>query len=169
VATEAVKIAEQAGAVAVFIHGRTRSQGYTGPADWRPIAECKKVATSIKVIGNGDVFSPEAAMRMFDQTGCDGVLVSRGTLGEPWIVEDICRALKGLPPVKREIAEYKQALLDHLALSEQFKSEKGALIDMRKVCCWYLKNSFGARHMRAEASKIDCLASIRKLIENFHD
>jgi len=169
VAEQIVKIAEQAGAVAIFVHGRTRQQAYKGPANWDHIAACKKQATTIKVIGNGDIFSAQDALNMFAHTGCDGVLVSRGTMGQPWIVEDIERALQGLPPLPRPMQELKRALLDHLDCSVQFKSERGALIDMRKVCCWYLKNSFGARHLRAEASHVESIPLIRKLIEEFHD
>lgn len=160
------QIAEKAGAKAIFVHGRTREQAYRGPANWDYITACKQAANTIQVIGNGDVFTPEAALRMFDQTGCDGVLVSRGTMGQPWIVEDIRRLLKGEAPIERGAEEYKQALLDHFAFSTQYKSEKGALIDMRKVCCWYLKNSMGARAFRGQASHATSLQEIEQLIRD---
>ncbi|MCH9608512.1 MAG: tRNA-dihydrouridine synthase B [Chlamydiales bacterium] len=160
-AAEVVKIAEQAGAAAIFVHGRTRSQGYKGPAKWEYIKECKAAATSIKVIGNGDVFSPEAAFSMVDETGCDAVLASRGTMGQPWLVEDILRAALGKSPRSYDA---KQALIDHFELSASYKTERGALIDMRKVCCWYLKNSPGAKKMRSQASQMSTLDEIRELI-----
>ena len=94
-AAQITQIAEKAGAKAIFVHGRTRQQAYKGPANWDHIKACKEVATTIQVIGNGDVFTAEAALKMFAETGCDGVLVSRGTMGQPWIVDDIRRALQG--------------------------------------------------------------------------
>lgn len=166
-AAEITKIVEAAGAKAIFVHGRTRQQGYKGPANWEHIKACKEVARSIKVIGNGDVFSPEAAKRMRDQTGCDGVLVSRGTMGKPWIVEDIRDYLEGKAPRQRSPEFCKQALLDHFDYSARNKSEKGALIDMRKVCCWYLNNTEGAREFRGKASHATSLKEMLDLIEKF--
>jgi tRNA-dihydrouridine synthase B len=164
-AVQVTQIAEQAGAKAIFIHGRTREQAYRGPATWAPIKACKEVARSIKVIGNGDVFSAKAALKMFADTGCDGVLVSRGTMGQPWIAEDIRRALRGEPPLQKDFEACRQALLDHFALSTQYKSERGALIDMRKVCCWYLKNEKGAREFRGKVSHATSLHEVEQLIQ----
>ncbi len=164
VAQEVVRVAEEAGASAIFVHGRTRKQAYNGPANWDHIRDCKEAARTIKVVGNGDVFSPEAAIRMFEQTSCDAVLASRGTMGHPWLAEDICRAIQGLDPIERNFADFKQAFLDHFELSAGYKSERGALIDMRKVCCWYLKNTPGAREMRSKASKMKTLEEIREMI-----
>jgi len=166
-AAEITKIAEKAGAKAIFVHGRTREQAYRGPANWAHITACKQAATHILVIGNGDVFSADAALRMFQETGCDGVLVSRGTMGQPWIADDIRRALQGLSPREISFEESKQALLDHFGYSTQFKSEKGALIDMRKVCCWYLKNEKGARDLRFKASHATTLQEVEQLIRNY--
>jgi tRNA-dihydrouridine synthase B len=166
-AAEVTQIAEEAGATAIFVHGRTREQAYKGPANWAHIKACKQEAKKILVIGNGDVFSPEAALKMFSETGCDGVLVSRGTMGQPWIVEEIRRALQGLPPLSISFEESKQALLDHFSYSTQYKSERGALIDMRKVCCWYLKNEKGARELRDKASHATTLQEVENLIKNY--
>ena len=161
------QIAEKAGAQAIFVHGRTRQQGYTGPANWDYVKASVEAATTIQVIGNGDVFSPEAALRMFAHTGCDGVLVSRGTMGQPWIVDDIRKAMKGETPQPRSPEEHKQALLDHFIYSTQHKSERGALIDMRKVCCWYLKNGPHAKELRGLASHATTLAEIEQHIHAF--
>lgn len=166
-AAEITQIAEKAGATAIFVHGRTRAQAYHGPANWAHIKACKEAATKIKVIGNGDVFSPEAALKMFQETGCDGVLVSRGTMGQPWIVEEIRRAMHGESPLQITPEEYKKALLDHFIFSTQYKSERGALIDMRKVCCWYLKNSKGAKEFRGKASHAATLQEVEQLIHDF--
>lgn len=167
IATEVTQIAEKAGASAIFVHGRTRLQAYRGPANWAHIKQCKEAATSIKVIGNGDIFDAEAAVRMFKETGCDGVLVSRGTMGQPWIVEDIRRAFDGLPPLEHSPEILKQALLDHFKISVAYKSKHGALIDMRKVCCWYLKETHGARELRKKASRATSLDEIYTLIEDY--
>ncbi|MCH9628122.1 MAG: putative tRNA-dihydrouridine synthase [Chlamydiales bacterium] len=161
------KIAEKAGAKAIFVHGRTRQQAYKGPAIWAHIKACVEAADTIKVVGNGDVFSAEAALRMFEETGCDAVLVSRGTMGQPWIAEDIRRALDGKSPLERTFEECRQALLDHFTLSTQFKSERGALIDMRKVCCWYLKDAPGVRDLRKKASHATTLDEVYQLIRTF--
>jgi tRNA-dihydrouridine synthase B len=161
------KIAEKAGAKAVFVHGRTREQAYRGPANWAHIKACKEAAEKIKVVGNGDVFSPHAAMRMFEETGCDAVLVSRGTMGQPWIAEDIRRILSGKPLLERTVEESRQALLDHFHFSSQYKSEHGALIDMRKVCCWYLKDAPGVRELRKKASHATSLDEVYESIRSF--
>lgn len=92
------RIAEEAGAQAICIHGRTRAQAYKGPANWDFIKAAKDAARTIKVIGNGDVLDGPSAQKMFEWTGCDAVLVARGTMGAPWVVEDILRHLEGLPP-----------------------------------------------------------------------
>ncbi len=167
IAAQITEIAEKAGAKAIFVHGRTRKQAYKGPANWAHIKACKDVAKEIKVVGNGDVFSPEAALRMFKETGCDAVLVSRGTMGQPWIADDIRRALAGESPIERSVEERRQALHDHFTHSAAYKSEHGALIDMRKVCCWYLKDVPCARDLRKKASHATSLDEVYKLIQQF--
>lgn len=166
-ATEVTRIAEAAGAVAITIHGRTRSQAYRGPADWEHIKACKEVARSIQVIGNGDLFTAEDALRMFEQTGCDGVLIARGTMGRPWIAQEIREALSGGSPGERSFEACREALLQHLDYSEGYKSEKGAMIDMRKIACWYFKNVPGAREFRAKASHAQSLLEMRQLVEDY--
>jgi tRNA-dihydrouridine synthase B len=167
-AVEITKIAEEAGAEAICIHGRTRVQAYKGPANWGYIKMCKEAATRIKVIGNGDVFTAEKAKEMFEYTGCDAVLISRGTLGQPWIVEEITQLLtRGTPPRKRDYEECRQALLEHFQYSIEYKSEKGALIDMRRVGCWYFKKAAGTREFRGAISHAQSIEEVRELIENF--
>ncbi|MCC5832186.1 MAG: tRNA dihydrouridine synthase DusB [Chlamydiales bacterium] len=161
------QIAERAGAQTIYVHGRTREQAYRGPANWAHIKACKEAARKIKVIGNGDIFSAEAALRILDETGCDGVLVARGTMGQPWIAEDIRRALKSESPLEHSPEEYRQALLDHFTFSKQYKSEHGALIDMRRVCCWYLKDLPGVRELRKKVSHATSLDEVYELILAF--
>lgn len=161
------RIAEQAGAQAICIHGRTRQQGYRGPANWDHIKACKQVAKTIKVIGNGDITDALAAQRMFDYTGCDAILVARGTMGQPWIVEDIIRQLQGLPPIIRKTEDYRQALLDHFLITHEYHHARRVVVDMRRVGCWYFKKSAGTRAFREQISRADHPDQVRELIMNF--
>jgi nifR3 family TIM-barrel protein len=165
-AAEITQIAEQAGAVAICIHGRTRSQGYKGPANWDYITPCKQVAKNIKVIGNGDILDGSSAQRIFEHTGCDAVLVSRGTLGHPWVVEDIIRHLEGLDPVQRTIEDARQVLLEHFMHITDYHNEKKAVVDTRRVGCWYLKKSKGTRSFREQISKVGSIADAKNMIES---
>ncbi|MCH9611021.1 MAG: putative tRNA-dihydrouridine synthase [Chlamydiales bacterium] len=167
VASEVTRIAEEAGAAVICVHGRTRKQAYRGPANWDHIKAAKQAANKIKVVGNGDVFDADSASRMLQETGCDAVLVARGTMGQPWIVEDIMRALEGKEPIERSSALRKRTLLDHFHLSANYKNERGALIDMRRVCSWYLKSAPGVREIRSKAAKGANLEEIRTIIESF--
>lgn len=161
------KIAEQAGAKAICIHGRTRKQAYKGPANWDYIKACKEVAGSIKVIGNGDVLDGPSAKRMFEHTGCDAVLVSRGTLGQPWIIEDIVRYMTGDAVPERTVEDCRKALLDHFTYTMQYHHGRRVAVDMRRVGCWYLKKSAGTRAFRELISKADNLEMVKDLILNF--
>jgi len=147
-AVEVTKIAEAAGAKAITIHGRTRAQGYSGPANWEPIRACKQVAKEMHVIGNGDVFDAESAERLLSTTGCDGVLVARGAMGQPWIAEDIVQRLNGLPAIERTVFDVRDALLTHCDLILQYQSERQALLDMRRIGAWYLKRLEGVKPLR---------------------
>lgn len=167
IAEEITRLAEEAGAVAIAIHGRTRKQAYRGDANWDYIKACKEAAKKIKVIGNGDVFDAEAAERMFRQTGCDAVLVSRGTMGRPWIAEDIRRHLSGLQPIERTLEDDRRALLEHYRFASRYHSDRRTVLEMRKVGCWYLKKSPGTRDFRGMISKAKNLEEVRELIESY--
>ncbi len=166
-AVEITKIAESAGASAICIHGRTRAQAYKGAANWDHIKACKENARTIKVIGNGDVTDPESALKMFEYTGCDAVLVARGTLGQPWIAEDIKRFLEGKEPIERSIEDCRRALLDHFFYTLSYTHDKKAVIDMRRVGCWYLKKSNGTRAFRELISKAESVDEVLYLISHF--
>lgn len=161
------QIAEQAGAKAICIHGRTRKQAYKGPANWDYIKACKEVAKEIKVIGNGDLVDGPSAMRMFEHTGCDAVLVARGTLGQPWIIQDIIRYLMNEEVPKRTVEECRQALYEHFLYTTQYHSPRRVAIEMRRVGCWYLKKTSGTRAFREAISRVDHLAQVEELILNF--
>ena len=164
---EITRIAEQAGAKAICIHGRTRSQGYKGPANWDFIKACKQEARTIKIIGNGDLIDGESAQRMFEHTGCDAILVARGTLGQPWVVDDIIRHLSGLPQINRSIEDYRQGLLDHFTHTLSYQHGRRVVVDMRRVGCWYLKKSSGTRAFREQISRAESVEQVRDLILNF--
>ena len=159
------KIAEQAGAKAVTVHARTRQQAYHGNASWDYIKDCKQVANEIKIIGNGDVFDAEAAKKMMDHTGCDGILVARGIMGQPWIVEDILRHLEGLEPITRSFEDRRQALLKHFEFTKQYRSERRVLLDMRRIGCWYIKKAAGTREFRGAINKAEGVDEVEQLIK----
>jgi tRNA-dihydrouridine synthase B len=161
------RIAEEAGASAITIHGRTREQAYSGQADWNVIHECKKVANNILVIGNGDVIDGPSAARMLAVTHCDAVLVARGMLGRPWIVEDIERYLAGSPPLLRGIADTQRALFDHFDKIIQYQPEQQALLDMRRVGCWYLKHYVGAKFLRMQINQARSTSEIFAILGAF--
>jgi len=162
-----IKIAETAGAAALCIHGRTRSQGYKGPANWDFIRECVEASTKIKVIGNGDIFDAESALKMFTYTGCDAILVARGTMGSPWVIEDIYRKLSSQMPIVRTGADYRDALLEHLSHIISYQTERKAVLDMRRVGCWYLRQGKGTKQLREALNRTKSLAEVRCLIENY--
>lgn len=166
-ATEVTQIAEAAGAKAITVHGRTRAQAYKGPANWEHIRDCKQAAKNILVIGNGDVFDVESAEKLFATTGCDGALIARGAMGQPWIVEDILRARQGLPPLPRGVPEIRQALLDHFALIVAYRPERQALLDMRRVGCWYLKRLDGVKSLRIQINRSASTADSFHALETF--
>lgn len=166
-AVEITRIAERAGAKAIAIHGRTREQGYKGRANWDHIRDCKQAAKNILVIGNGDVFDAPSALRMFDHTGCDAVLVSRGTMGQPWIAEDILRAMDGLPTIERTVSHYKEALFEHFELIVRYQPEKQALLDMRRVGCWYLKRFHSVKELRIQINRSASTQEVFQLINQF--
>ena len=166
-APEIVRIAEQAGAKAICVHGRTRSQGYKGPANWEYIRACKAAAKSIKVIGNGDAMDANSAMALFEKTGCDAILVARGTMGQPWVIEDILRMKSGLAPIERSFVDYRNALFDHFEHTIAYQSERKALTDMRRVGCWYLRQGKGARKLREAINKAGSTEEVRRVLQEY--
>lgn len=166
-AVSVTRLAEEAGAAAITIHGRTRAQGYKGSADWGIIGECKRAAKTILVIGNGDIVDGESARRMFEETSCDGILIARGLLGQPWVIEDIERHLSGLPPIPRTIQNVRASLLEHYRKIQKYQIERLALFDMRRVGCWYLKRCTGAKALRVQLNQATSAAEAVLLMEQF--
>lgn len=147
-AVENAKAIERAGAKAVSLHGRTREQMYEGEADWGIIHDVKRAVT-IPVIGNGDIFTPHDAKRMLDLTGCDGVMIGRGALGNPWMLDRTVRYLTEgelLPdPTPREKMDVAILHMDRLI---RLKGERVAVQEMRKHAAWYLKGMPGSAKVR---------------------
>lgn len=161
------QIAEQAGAVAITIHGRTRKQAYQGPANWDWIRQSKEVAKNIKVIANGDILDGPSAERAFATTGCDGVLVARGTLGRPWIVEEIIAHLEGNPLPPRSMEECRQALIEHYHEVINYQEGRSAVLDVRRIGCWYFKKTGGTKAFREQVSRIATKEDALELITTF--
>lgn len=161
------QIAEQAGAKAICIHGRTRKQAYKGPANWDYIKACKEVAKDIIVIGNGDVVDGPAALKIFEHTGCDAVLVARGTMGHPWVVDDIIEYLTSGESREHSTEECRQVLLQHFEHTLDYHHARRVAVDMRRVGCWYLKRSSGTRAFREAISRAQSPQEVRDLILQF--
>lgn len=162
-----VQIAEQAGAKAICLHARTRVQAYTGSAKWEWIRQAKNAAKNILVIGNGDLFTPQAALDMFQTTGCDAVLISRGTLGQPWIAQDIEELANGQTVSERTIEQKKEALKEHFDAMVSYGSDRRTVIDMRRVGCWYLTKSQHTKNFREAISHASTIDECRAIIDAF--
>lgn len=160
------KHAEDSGFSAIAVHGRTREQRYTGIADWNAIRRVKD-AVKIPVWGNGDIFSGEAALKMLEITGCDGVMVGRGALGNPWIYQNIEDAMNGKNFSRPDIQEIKKVCLRHLELEEAIEDPRSALLKSRRIACWYFKNQPGVHRLRDLLHRSMSFAELRDHIINF--
>ncbi len=166
---EIAKIAEECGLSAVAVHGRTREQRYTGKADYEAIRRVKD-AVKIPVIGNGDVHKPEDAQRMIEVSGCDGVMIGRGGLGNPWLFKRVADALEGRDPgPEPAFEEKKRALLRHLELELQHRPEHMVVLFMRRIGTWYFKGTRGSVEFRNRINCAQSIAEVRMLIEEFRE
>lgn len=164
-AVEIARIAEASGAAAVAVHGRTREQYYTGTADWDIIRQVKE-AVSIPVWGNGDVFTPEDAKRMKEETGCDGIMVARGAKGNPWLFKRILHYLETgelLPPPTAE--EVKRMIVRHGTLQTEFRGEEIAMREMRKHVAWYTAGFPHSSALRNDINQVETLEELERLVD----
>jgi tRNA-dihydrouridine synthase B len=160
------RIAEDCGVDAVILHPRTVDQGFSGRADWGLIAALKD-QLRIPVIGSGDVRHPEDAVRMFRETGCDGVMVGRGVLGNPWLIRNILCRLSGRNFVEPTFSERTEIIQRHLAMAIEYDGEKSGTRDFRKHLLWYTKGLPGGAQFRTAAGSISDLASVRKVLLDY--
>jgi nifR3 family TIM-barrel protein len=168
-AVEVAKIVEKAGAKAIAVHARTRSQGYSGKADWNIIKEVKE-NVSIPVIGNGDVKSCYDAKRMLEETKCDAVMIGRAALGNPWIIKECIDYLEhGITPKEISLDERLDMILKHIDLLEKQKNPKVANLEMRTHIGYYLKGIKGATNLKQKIFKINDLNELKKEIKEFKE
>ena len=160
-AVEFAKMAEQAGVSAITIHGRTRAQMYAGQADWDIIRKVKE-AVSIPVFGNGDIFTPEDAKRMIDETGVDGVAIARGAKGNPWLIRRTIHYLEtGELLPEPSVEERRAMVIRHAELMVQFKGERLAIPEMRKHMAWYTSGLPGSSKLRGEMNAMSTLEELK--------
>ncbi|HWH26814.1 MAG TPA: tRNA dihydrouridine synthase DusB [Pseudolysinimonas sp.] len=168
---EAGRIAEAAGVASVALHGRTAAEFYSGEADWSAIARLKEAVTSVPVLGNGDIWSADDALRMMSETGCDGVVVGRGCLGRPWLFGDLAAAFRpSVEPVETHaiqptLGEVARAFQRHAELLvEFFDDEQRACRDIRKHVAWYFKGYSVGGELRAALATSSSLDEIAELL-----
>ncbi len=162
---EFAKILETNGADAITVHGRTRERMYMPPADLNAIKEVKQ-AVSVPVIGNGDIFTPEDAKRMYEYTGVDFIMVGRGALGRPWIFLQINEYLQtGSYSPAPDNEERMRLMLTHARLICEARGEKNGMLDMRKHALWYTKGIRGSNHLRSRFSTVKSYEELCKLAE----
>lgn len=168
-AVELAKIAEMGGAAAVTVHGRTRMQFYTGKADWNIIAQVKK-QVSIPVIGNGDITEPEDALEMMRETGCDGVMIGRGAMGNPWLLRRSVEAVQGFPiSPEPDASDRINMALRHLQLVKSFKGEPRAVREMRKHIAWYLKGLRDSARIRESVNKAISIDELMIILKEYRE
>lgn len=164
-AVEIAKIAEVCGAAAIAVHGRTREQYYSGKADWDIIAKVKQ-AVSIPVIGNGDITDGQTAKKMLEETGCDGLMIGRAAMGNPWIFRDIAAYLnEGMILERPDREEMKKTILKHADLMLLYKGEYTGIREMRKHISWYTKGIPGSAKFRNEINQMESFSQLKECVD----
>lgn len=168
-AVEVAKKCEKAGASAIAIHARTRSQGYSGKADWNIIKQVKE-NVSIPVIGNGDVTTPELAKKMLDETKCDAVMIGRGVLGNPWLIKECVEYLEtGKYDNSISFLDKVEMMKRHYQLLIEDKNEKAALLEIRSHIIWYLKGMPKSKEIKNQICQSKTSEEMFKIIEEYKE
>lgn len=168
-AVDIARQAEAAGASAIAVHGRTRSQMYSGKADWDIIRRVKQ-AVRVPVIGNGDVNSPEDAGRLLKETGCDAVMIGRGLLGNPWLVRQTLDYLEtGIYVKEVPVSEKRRQVLEHFRGLMEVKCEKVAVLEMRTHASWYVKGLPNATQVKDRINRAKSAAEMEIILNDFFD
>ncbi len=163
-AVEVAKIAEANGISMITVHGRTRAQGYTGKSNWETIGKVKR-AVKIPVLGNGDVVTAADAKRMREISGCDGVMIGRGALGNPWLFKQIHEHLfEGKEPTTPTLEERIEAVMEHLELEVLYEGEQRAVYHMRRIGSWYIAGITNAAAWRAELVRCQTIPMVREVL-----
>lgn len=163
-AVEIARIIEEAGASAVAVHGRTREQYYSGKADWDIIRQVKE-AVSIPVIGNGDVTSPQKAVELEEQTGCDGIMIARGAQGNPWIFSEMTAYEEtGEIPPRPDRDSIREMMLRHARLQIKYKGDYLGIREMRKHVAWYTKGLPKAARLREKINAVESYEELENLL-----
>ena len=166
-AVEIAKIAEANGAAAIAVHGRTREQYYSGKADWDIIRRVKE-AVLIPVIGNGDIYSPEDAVNMLKETGCDGIMIARGARGNPWIFQQIKEYLvSGVEKPKPGFQEVMDMIIRHAKLAIEYKGEYTGIREMRKHVAWYTVGFPGSAKLRNRVNEMESISDLEFILEEY--
>ena len=167
-AVEFAKAMESAGVAAIAVHGRTREQFYTGKADWKIISEVKKSVT-IPVIGNGDVTDLKSCLEMYEQTGCDLVMIGRGSYGNPFVFKEIASYFNGKEYTPPDLEERMTTMLRHIRLIIEIseKPAEMAIREARKHAAWYMNGFYGSAKFRARCYNLSSYAEAESLAEEF--